>query len=345
MPIKGLTDRDSIKPQFPRLGKLRKGGPKTNPKKPGLELDHWRFTSDSADVAQAFIEIYGDQPRVVNVYLPYATLEDNFSTWKEAWAAGGLQHRCDGETCVIHRKGAGYSTEPVPCPGGCKEVGRLIVVIPELVQAGHIGTVTMETHGNHDLRAVAGVLLAIEAEMERSGRHPDLRGIPFSLARVQEEVSAPGWGDNAGKRQRVKKWNVRLWPHRDVAREMLMSAEPVKALPSGSVDFETGEIIDHDDIPDYDDEPAIPTLNEIGEAMLAVGPSGDPLGKFDRAVWGKVASVKGAKYSPELKAHAALLFETDPRLIIEWRNEHGEALDAIAAQDAPLDEEIPPEAY
>lgn len=242
MPIKGLTDRDSIKAQFPRLGKLRKGGPKTA-NKPGVELDHWRFTSDSADVQKCFDKAYGKEPRSIGVYLPHARLEDNFATWKEKWAAGGLQHRCDGETCLISRKGAGYSQEPIPCPGGCKEVGRLVVVLPELVSAGYIGTVTMETHGNHDLRAITGVLKAIEDTAERNERTPDLRGIPFSLARVQEEVSAPGWGDNKDKRVRVKKWNVKLTPHPDVAKAMLMSAEPVKALPA-PVDYETGEIVD-----------------------------------------------------------------------------------------------------
>lgn len=346
MPIKGLTDRASIKARFPRLGKLRKGDEKpATGNKPGQELPYWRFVTESADVQAAFEAVYGDKPRLVNVYLPYATLEENFETWKEEWKAGGLVHRCDGETCVISRKNGGYSTEPKPCPGGCQQVGRLTVVIPELVQAGFIGTVTMVTSGTHDLIAIPGVLKGIEDEQERRGLAHDLRGIPFSLVRIQEEVSAPGWGENAGKRVRVKKWNVKIWPHRDMAREMLMSAEPVAALAAGHVDFETGEIIEHDE-PDYEDtqESTGPTMDEISAAMLAVGPSGEPLGKFDRLVWGKVASAKGDKYSADLKAKAKLLFENQ-NLVMQWRTEYGSALDDIAAQDALADDDIPPEAY
>jgi hypothetical protein len=87
-----------------------------------------------------------------------------------------------------------------------------------------------------------------------------------------------------------------------------------------------------------------PTSEDLAVAMKAVGPSGDPLGKFDRAVWGKVASFKGDRYSSELKAYAAFLFETDPRVIAEWRNTHGEKLDVIAAQDSVIDDPLPSEA-
>ncbi len=334
MPIKGLTDRVSIKPQFPSLGKLRKGGPKPNPQTPGKELDHWRFTSANEDVVTEFYNVYGKEPRIVNVYLPYAGLEDCFSTWKEKWAAGGLEHRCDGETCQIRRTPTGYTTAPAPCPGGCKEVGRLIVVVPELVQAGHIGTVTMETHGNHDLRAITGVLLAIESEMQRAGQAPDLRGVPFSLARVQEEVSTPGWGENKGKRVRVKKWNVKLWPHRDMAREMLMTGEPVKALPAGHIDFETGEIIDHEEatytappIPQLDGtaQPApaaksriVINAETVAAAMAAKSPSGKALSEGTAMQWAIVANNKSGQYSDEVAQHARVLIDAPDDMLKAW---------------------------
>ena len=343
MPIKGLTDRASIKAQFPRLGKLRKGGVKTA-KKPGLELDYWRFTSDSADVKEDFDNVYGDKPRVINVYLPYARLEDNFPSWKEKWVSGGLEHRCDGETCQIHRKNGGYSREPIPCPGGCKEVGRLSVIIPELFDAGHIGTVTMETHGNHDLRAITSTLKAVEDAMERDGRAPNLIGIPFSLARVQEEVSSPGWGENKGKRVRVKKWNVKLRPHRDVARELLMSAEPVKALPA-PVDYETGEIIEEQEAPGNEraSTPPIPQADgttkpapeakprivvnakTVDAAMRAETESGNKMHTGNRLTWAKVATNADGHYSAELAQHAAVLMEA-PELVKDWMERNAEGI-------------------
>lgn len=217
MPIKGMTRREDLQPRFPRIGKLRKGGERDEgARKPGPELDHFRFTSDDADVVRAFHAAYGDHPRLVNVYLPYATLEECFQTWKEEWTAGGLKHRCDGERTVIFladpAKGK-YETDPakqIACPGGCDEVGRLEVIIPELFEAGYVGTVTMETHSINDLITIAAALA--KTEEIRNGHKLGLRGIMFNLRRVQEKISAPGFGQNAGKRQRVKKWLVRLDP-------------------------------------------------------------------------------------------------------------------------------------
>ena len=53
MPIKGLTDRKSLKPRLPSLGKLRKGAEKTA-NKPGADLAYFRFTSDNPEVVEAF---------------------------------------------------------------------------------------------------------------------------------------------------------------------------------------------------------------------------------------------------------------------------------------------------
>jgi len=223
MPIKGLTTRNDITPRFRTLGKLRKGGEKT-PKGYGPDLNHFRFTSDVPEIVEAFTAIYGEQPRAVNVYLPYETTEQNFATWKELWAASGLQHRCDGETMQIWLgKDGKYHRDPQPCPGGCDEVGRLEVIIPELIAAGFIGTVTLETHSLNDMIAITQVLLKAE---ELSGG--DLRRVQFTLRRVPERISVPGWGDNKGKRQRVEKWLVKIEPSVDWAQaQMALSRDTV----------------------------------------------------------------------------------------------------------------------
>ena len=274
MAIKGLTD--NVAPAFPRLGKLRKGDTKLD-KGYGKDLTHFRFTSDRPEIEEAFTAAYGERAALLHVYLPYADIERNFSTWKEAWAAGGLQHRCDGETCTIWLGPDGkYHQEPKPCPGKCDEVGRLSVILPELWKAGFVGYVTMETHSVNDLMSIQATLLAT---LESRGDNPlGLRGIEFVLRRAPEKISVPGFGANAGKRQHVEKWLVKLEPAQDWVllqleaargrplalaagdpsalspRKMLTAARnAVVVLPDGQeVDTDTGEMLDGE----MDEEPA-----------------------------------------------------------------------------------------
>lgn len=236
MAIIGLTDE--IAPRFPRLGKLRKGGEKTE-KGFGPDLDHFRFTSDDPAVVEAFISAYGNEPRLINIFIPHAHPVDAFQTWAEIWGATGLVHRCDGKNMTVWLENGKYSRGSKPCPGGHEKndylndaVGRLDVIIPELVMAGHVGYVTLETHSKHDLINIMGVLQAASDEGRR-----DLRGIPFVLRRVQESVSTPGFGNQAGKRSRVNKWLVRLEPHPDWVQVQIgmskASALGEPALPEG----------------------------------------------------------------------------------------------------------------
>lgn len=244
MAIVGLTD--NVIPRFPRLGKLRKGGEKpTAGNKPGKELSHFRFTSDNPAIVKAFHDAYGNEPVSLRVYLPYPSTEMNFSTWKEAWAAGGLVHRCDGKTCTIWRTPDGkYSQQPKPCPGGCKEVGRLEVILPELITAGFVGYVTLETHSLHDLINITATLEAVRQSAQ--DRPNGLQGIEFVLRRKNERISTP---DGKGGRVSREKWLVSIEPVPSWAQTYL-------ALASGSVlaieapqafDTDTGEIFDDDD--------------------------------------------------------------------------------------------------
>jgi len=219
---------DTARPSFPSLGKLRKGGPKGE-KRPGEELDHWRFTSDNPAIVQAFHNYYGPEPREIDVLLPYALIEDNFSSWKEHWVAGGLQHRCDGETCTIWLTDEGkYSDKPVPCPGQCKEVGRLALILPPLIRAGFVGYVTLETHSINDIIAIQSALLATK---EHRG-HEDMRGILFVLRRVEEAISTPGAN---GRRVRRKKWMVRLEPAAEWVRGQIAMVRQKAMLPMGTM--------------------------------------------------------------------------------------------------------------
>lgn len=221
MGIQGLT---GLAPQARRLGKMFKGGPKKTKKRAnggeyqvfGEELDYWRFEPDKSApfLARVFEEAFAKdagKPRHIPVFLPFPHADDNFSAWKEAYVAGGIEHRCDGQTCVLWYDAASneYRTDPKPCPTltmtaedakyrGCKQVGRLEVIIPAL---NELGVVTVETHSKHDIRFFDSKLPFYE------GLQPDgLRRIPFILSRVQREIATP----RDGKRVHVKKWLVEL---------------------------------------------------------------------------------------------------------------------------------------
>lgn len=219
-PIKGLSDRESREPRFPDLGQLRKGAPRPEDGKgPGRELHHWRFTSDHPQVQVAFERIYGQEPTEINVFLPYPKIDDNFETWQEAWTASGLQHRCDGETTTrLRLEDGSYTDEPHPCPGGCKPVGRLHVILQGLYEAGYIGYVTVNTGSVNDIRSIMDSLLATA----QARGDEDMQGIGFCLRRVQKAISVP---TKDGGRVRRKKWLVELVPAKEWILQRLRDSQ------------------------------------------------------------------------------------------------------------------------
>lgn len=213
MPIVGLTDRGAALPQ---IGTLRKGAPKPD-RGIGRELPYWRFTSDDATVVQAFADAFGPTPTEIEVMLVGATVDETFDAWNEAYTTGALAHRCDGESVVLQLapdKKSYYrwrQGEGPPCPGGCKSVGRLKVIVPKLARAG---IVVVQTTSKHDLLALSGCLAFCEqmSRMQTEDRLPDLRRILFVLSRYKRNISTPVL-NREGNRQRVDKWLVGLQPH------------------------------------------------------------------------------------------------------------------------------------
>lgn len=248
MPIIGLTTGT---PQFPRIGILRKGAEKTSPKRPGSDLQWFRYTSDTnPESVEAFYDAFGKQPNHFTVMLPYQTVDENFEAWQEQWTAARLQHRCDGQHVQLeydqHQNRYVQPAQPKPCPGGCKPIGRLSLIIPALIKAGHVGTVTLKTTSKHDIMNIDG---ALKAYYQMRG---DLRGIEFILYRYPEQVSTPD-----GPRR--EKWLVGLKASHEWVTAQLESMQQ-RALGAGerpmlappNVDLETGEILD-----DYDDDDVI----------------------------------------------------------------------------------------
>lgn len=209
MPIKGLTT--NVRPAFPSLGKLRKGGKKTSATRPGPDLEYFRFTSDDPQIEAAFYTAYPEKPQSINVFLPNKAIDDVWECWQERWVAGGLMHRCDGETCVVWQDNlGGYQNTPEPCPGDCKPVGRLQVMLPELLQAGFVGYVTFETHSKHDIMSVQACLEDAAGKSNGYG----LTGIEFRLYRIAQKISTPMTDKETGEIKRVRrvKWLVKLTP-------------------------------------------------------------------------------------------------------------------------------------
>jgi len=263
--IKGLTDDEAA---FPRIGILRKGDAKVDEKRPGKDLQWLRFTSGEPEVVTAFHDLYGDKPTDVRVLLPYRTVDENFPCWREEWGAGSLKHRCDGKTCVLWQDEKGqYKTTPKPCPGACKPVGRLAVIIPELRR---LAFVTALTTSQHDIRNLSRQLRAV-FDFRKS-----LVGIPMVLRRRPCDISVPevypkGHAQQykpTGKRVRREKWLLSIeadptWVALQLERQKALALPtvgdklPLLEAPDAEdngviVDSETGEIVDtsHPEAPD-----------------------------------------------------------------------------------------------
>lgn len=219
MAIKGMTGQG---PTLPKIGELRKGAPKPE-RGPGQDLTYFRFTTDDADAADRFREIYGLEPRAIRVFLPFGSTGENFEAWKEEWTASSLKHRCDGEDCVLWLDSKGnYSKEPKSCPGGCKQVGRLKVIIPELKRWAFV---TVLTTSEHDIRQLDANLLALES-LQRA-RGGDLCGVPLILKRAPRKISTPRGN---GERKRAEKWLLTIEAQPQWV-ELQIAAQEQAALP------------------------------------------------------------------------------------------------------------------
>lgn len=214
MGIKGLTGDL----RWPRLGTLRKGGPKVEKRVNGRTIqtygedlnDRLRFEALDADIAASWAEAFGGDtiPAELVVTLPYPTIDACWQAWRECWVAGGLRYRCDGCNHVLwlDTETGEYRHDPVPCPGPgrCEAdpVGRLEVVVPQLQR---MGTVTLLTTSLHDIRNLDGAIRVLALMLG------DLTRLPVRITRVQRPISTPS-KDEKGRPLRVRrhKWLLHL---------------------------------------------------------------------------------------------------------------------------------------
>jgi len=219
MAVIGLTDKGAA---LPKIGDIRKGARKTDPKKPGIDLDYFRFVTDP-DAARKIVEIFGDQPQAIEFISPFNTVAETFEAWKEEYGAGGLKHRCDGFNTVRRQLANGtYVDDSIPCPGNCNLAGRLYIIIPALNRLGHF---VVHTSSIWDIISISQQLTMLET------LRGSLRGIPLILKRVKRAISTPS-GSN-GQRARREKWLLSIEASPKWV-ELQLSAMEKAALPSAT---------------------------------------------------------------------------------------------------------------
>lgn len=166
-----MSPIEGVEPRLLEIGRLRMGTVEDgHPSK----LEHWRLTSSHLDALSAASKIYGGvvgewqggyelltTSDVLNVMVPPNAL----TQYLEAWTAGGIQRRCDGQTELI-------SGDPCHCDGEairtCDPSTLLRVLLPELPG---LGVWILGTKGWTAAAELQGSV-ALLARLPRTGEWP-----------------------------------------------------------------------------------------------------------------------------------------------------------------------------
>jgi hypothetical protein len=273
MSIKGLTDRGLA---FPEIGRVRKGAKKTD-NAPGKDLTYFRVDFDEAEVdaLTVFTQKYGPNPTEINIILPFDEIERCWDAWLEAYTAGRMVARSDGEKYVYlvdTRTGKAIVKNGLPetpyvegQPVGtwrnrktnkdepifCKPAGRLKVIIPELARAAYL---TVLTGSLHDIGNISAQLAAFKSA--NGGR---IAGIPLVLRRRPKPISTP---KADGSRARYVKWMLSIEADPEWVKKYLIETKRL-ALPGNGLallsapdhrpEWKEGEFTDED--PEQEEEP------------------------------------------------------------------------------------------
>lgn len=277
MPIIGLTDRGL---SFPEVGQIRKGAKKSG-NRPGEDLTFFRVEFDEREkkAADEFVRTYGAQPQAIRIILPFNEIERMWDAWLEAYTAGRMVARADGEKYIylidtktnrlLVKNGIDVATgQPKPYVDGqpvgfytnkngkdepifCKPSGRLKVIIPELARAVYL---TVLTTSIHDIANISDQLRAFQTI--NGGQ---LAGIPLVLRRRPKSISTP----NAdGTRARRVKWLLSIEADPEWVKARLVETKRL-ALPGNGLALLPGSPAE--DAPDEEYTEADPTDYDEGE--------------------------------------------------------------------------------
>jgi len=276
MDIKGLTDRGSA---FPEIGSIRKG--KMDGNRP-IDLKYFRVEFAEEEAQNQFNALYKNdkgivEPTEISVVFPFNEIDRNWEAWLEAYTAGRMVARSDGEKMiyqidtktgeVIVKHGEDNKGDEVPMPKNykvgtyktekgqvkdilLKPVGRLKVVLPELKRLAYV---TVHTTSYHDIINISQQLEAL-----REVNNGRLAGIYLTLRRRPRRVSCPDTKDKT-KKVRREKWLLSIEADHEWA-QLQFATMRNKALPEGSIALLTGRV---DEMPDIIEPENIP--EEISE--------------------------------------------------------------------------------
>ena len=287
MPIIGLSDRGL---SFPEIGQLRKGAAKTDPRKPGADLNYFRviFDEKEQEAAIAFNRTYGLQPDSIRIILPFNEIDRMWDAWLEAYTAGRMVARADGEKYIylidtstgemLVKNGIDIKTgQPRPYVEGapvgyytsssgkiepvyCKPSGRLKVIIPELVRAAYL---TVLTTSIHDIANISDQLRAFQT---LNGSR--IAGIPLILRRRPKKISTPG---PDGTRARRIKWLISIEADPEWVRRALQETKRL-ALPGNGLSLPEPQIGPHSGVEiDPDPEPETGLEQDVDEGEYEDG--------------------------------------------------------------------------
>ena len=280
-PIIGLSDRGLA---FPEIGQIRKGAPKPE-KGIGRDLEYFRvdFDAREVDAIATFNRIYpGGKPTDLNIVLPFNSIEGVWDAWLEAYTAGRLVARADGEKFIylvdtktggiLVRNGLDANGNVRPYTAGqvvgrdykdkdirCKATGRLKVVLPELQRLAYL---TVLTGSLNDIANISAQLLAIQTFCAGMGK--GLGGTPLVLRRRPHEVSCPDPEDKS-KRVRRTKWLLSVEADPEFVKAALLETKRL-ALPGNGLALPAPKIPiagpDWDDIEDPEEEELVGEVTE-----------------------------------------------------------------------------------
>ena len=331
---------------FPVIGQIRKGALKGEMVKNGKTIktvgqdlrDKFRVVmfagNNGADTR--FMQVYGTmQPTRIQCMLPFATIDQSWQYFNEAYSAGRMIARADDEHYITLRdpKTGVYTVingEPfTPFVAGTKieyevngstiklpvkPTGRLRVWLPALER---MVMLELKTTSFYDCLNIDSQLGAMAA-MAETLNNRSVAGIPFWLYRRPTEIT---WNKPDGSATRVEKWLINLEVDSDwvkVAFSRLRST--VFGLSGGDSQLtlpqpteESAQFYDVDPETDgAEDEEHIP--DEVIQAgALVLGNTTMASMTNDQLM---LLSDKGSKAADHIKAAAAL--------IINWRIEHGD---------------------
>jgi hypothetical protein len=219
-----------------RIAKLHKGTPKQKKMKGdreievvGRDTDYFRveFVDGYEYLSADFAQLYGPQPKEIPFMLDADTALEALDFWYEDYdSKGTMLHRCDGvNQPVCYNATTGYHEHNQPCIIGkcsCKQVARLALALPDFIAAtGILGTVTMETHSDQDIRTLIARLTTF------ANMFGTLRGVPLILVRVKKDTSAPKTtrdGVRTGERTKIPRAMIDVRVEPEFARQKLMGA-------------------------------------------------------------------------------------------------------------------------